>query len=164
MSIKDKTKRLETLRAIISCKAICTQEGLQQEMKRAGFDVTQATLSRDLHTIKAEKVTINDEFRYILSEHPLYRHKTRPAEVPEFLRRNTGFLSIDFTGNLAVIHTQPGYAAGLAADIDQEKIEAILGTVAGHDTLLVITRENTDRQALINQLAVVIPAIKTVLL
>ena len=78
--------------------------------------------------------------------------------------RASGFESIDFSGNLAVVHTRPGYAGGLASDIDARSLPTIIGTIAGDDTVLIIMTEGTERQSLIDDLATVIPAIKSVML
>ena len=102
-------------------------------------------------------------YRYILPESPLYRRTVKPEIVPEYLR-NTGFLSIDFSGNLAVLHTRPGYAAGLASDIDSHKLHTAVGTVAGDDTILVVMNETVERQEFIDELSTVIPAIKSIVL
>lgn len=164
MNIKDRSGRLETLRAILTNKENGTQENLLQELRRAGHRVTQATLSRDLRTIKATKVMLPSGYRYILPDNPLYRHTASPGSVPEYLRYRSGFVSIEFSGNLAVIHTRPGYAGGIASDIDGHKMNCIMGTIAGDDTILIILQENCQRQDVINELSEAIPAIKSILL
>ena len=164
MNIKDRSGRLEALRAIVSSKENGTQEDLLQELKRAGHEVTQATLSRDLRAIKATKIMSGNGYRYILPDHPLYKRTTTPNAVPEYLRMSSGFVSMEFSGNLAVVHTRPGYAGGLASDIDGYHLTTVLGTIAGDDTILLIIRENTDRQEFIDELGKVIPAVKSILL
>ena len=103
-------------------------------------------------------------YRYILPDNPLYRRSATPGVVPEYLRMRSGFVSIDFSGNLAVIHTRPGYAGGLASDIDAHQTESVIGTIAGDDTILLVIKENATKQDLINELAEVIPAIKSIML
>ena len=164
MNIKDRSGRLEALRAILSNKESGTQESLLQELQRAGHVVTQATLSRDLRTIKATKIMSATGYRYILPDNPLYRRSATPGVVPEYLRMRSGFVSIDFSGNLAVIHTRPGYAGGLASDIDSHQISSVLGTIAGDDTILIVVREGVNKQLFVDELAEVIPAIKSVML
>ena len=164
MNIKDRSGRLEALRAILSNKESGTQESLLEELRRAGHVVTQATLSRDLRTIKATKIMSSTGYRYILPDNPLYRRSATPGVVPEYLRMRSGFVSIDFSGNMAVIHTRPGYAGGLASDIDAHQLETVIGTIAGDDTILLVIKENATKQDLIDELAEVIPAIKSVML
>ena len=164
MNIKDRSGRLETLRAIVSSKSNSTQEDLLLELKRAGHVVTQATLSRDLRAIKATKIIIDGHYRYILPDHPLYKRTTTPNAAPEYLRMASGFVSIEFSGHLAVVHTRPGYAGGLASDIDNFGLPSLLGSIAGDDTILLIVREDVEREVFIDELSRVIPAVKSVLL
>ena len=83
--------------------------------------------------------------------------------MPEFLR-NTGVLGLEVSGNIVVMHTRPGYAAGITTEIDSHRFETICGTLAGDDTILAIMREGVDRQQVIDELAVVLPAVKSILL
>ena len=164
MNIKDRSGRLEVLRAIVSSKNNGTQEELLLELKRAGHHVTQATLSRDLRAIKATKIMSENGYRYILPDHPLYKRTTTPNTAPEYLRMSSGFVSLEFSRNLAVIHTRPGYAAGLASDIDGFGLSTLLGSIAGDDTILLIIKEDAERQEFVDELAKVIPAVKSILL
>lgn len=161
--MKERYDRLDTLRIILSRGEAGSQESILRQLSRHGFDVTQATLSRDLRKLKAVKISVPEGFRYILPEHPNYRRSTTPSTVSDFLRV-TGFESIDFSGNLAVVHTRPGYAGGLASDIDARHLPAIVGTIAGDDTILLVMAEGTTKQQLVDSLAEVIPAIKSVML
>lgn len=160
--MKERADRLDTLRIILGSKEAGSQEGILRELSRHGFGVTQATLSRDLRKLKAVKVLGANGYRYILPDHPLYRRTATPAVASDFLR-NTGFERIDFSGNLAVVHTRPGYAAGLASDIDAHRLPGVVGTIAGDDTILLVMSEGTDRQELIDELAVIVPAVRDVL-
>ncbi len=162
-NMKERYDRLETLRIILSRGETGSQESILRQLSRHGFDVTQATLSRDLRKLKAVKVPIPEGYRYILPEHPNYQRATSPATMSDFLR-STGFESIDFSGNLAVIHTRPGYAGGLASDIDAHRLPSLIGTIAGDDTILLIMAVGAGRQDVVDDLAEVIPAIKSVML
>lgn len=161
--MNDRLNRLESLRLILSNKETSSQEDILRELSRQGYRVTQATLSRDLRTLKASKVPGASGFRYMLPEHPQYVRRVRPSAVPEYLR-NSGFLSLSFSGNLAVLHTRPGYAGGLASDIDAHRLGSVAGTIAGDDTILIIMNEEADRHRLTDELAGIIPAIKSVML
>lgn len=156
-------QRLEVLRVILASSSMGSHEDILKELAQNGWNITQATLSRDLSKLHAAKVLGPEGYRYILPESPLYRRTVKPEIVPEYLR-NTGFLSIDFSGNLAVLHTRPGYAAGLASDIDSHKLHTAVGTVAGDDTILVVMNEAVERQEFIDELSTVIPAIKSIVL
>lgn len=161
--MKERFDRLETLRLILARGEAGSQESILRQLARHGFDVTQATLSRDLRKLKAVKVPIPDGYRYILPEHPHYRRTTSPATMADFVR-STGFESVDFSGNLAVLHTRPGYAGGLASDIDARRLPSVVGTIAGDDTILIVMAEGTTRTQLTDDLAEVIPAMKGMVL
>jgi transcriptional regulator of arginine metabolism len=72
----------------------------------------------------------------------------------------TGFLSIEFSGNFAVIKTVPGYASSIASRIDKDDYFEILATIAGDDTILVIPREGVNKNDVLNVLAMIMPEIK----
>lgn len=161
--MKERYDRLDTLRIILNNREAGSQESILRELSRHGYDVTQATLSRDLRKLRASKVPGPKGYRYVLPDHPGYRRTTSPGAVADYLR-NTGFEGIDFSGNLVVLHTRPGYAAGLASDIDAHRMPCIVGTIAGDDTILIVSAEGVDRQVVIDSLAEVVPAIKSVVL
>ena len=124
--------------------------------------MTQATLSRDLRRMKAVKISTETGFVYVLPEHPLYRRNGELRLAPDYLRQS-GFISLDFSGNLAVMHTRPGYAAGMAVEIDASSLAGIVGTLAGDDTVLIIMAEDLTRQQLVDELAQLFPAVKSVM-
>lgn len=157
--MKSRNERMEVLRLILTNTEVGSQEALLQELEAEGYKVTQATLSRDLQKLKAAKVASATGYRYMLPENPLYRRRIN-AEIPGFLR-NTGFVGLEFSGNIAILRTRPGYAAGIATDIDEHNFDSIAGTLAGDDSILVIIRENVERNVVINDLAQVLPAVKS---
>ncbi len=94
-----------------------------------GFEVTQATLSRDLKELHVVKTTGEDgEYKYAIME-----------EIP-----GLQIASCDISGNLLVMHTDPGMAPAVAYRVDALRVAGILGTVAGEDTLLVVVAEGYD--------------------
>ncbi len=150
--MKNKSARLQAIREIIIQSRVKSQEELLRKLFDLGFDLTQATLSRDLKQLRIAKVPGNDgSYVYIMPEvgsvGKLMQEKL--TTTPE---RKTpgGFISINFSGNLAVIKTRPGYAGGLAYDIDSNMPSQILGTIAGDDTVLIILEEGlSHRQAML---------------
>lgn len=160
--MKSRNERMEVLRLILTNTEVGSQEALLKELRAEGYEVTQATLSRDLQKLKAAKVASANGYRYMLPENPLYRRRIS-AEIPGFLR-NTGFVGIEFSGNICLLRTRPGYAAGIATDIDEHNFESIVGTIAGDDTILVLVREGFERKAVTDDLSSVLPAIKSVIL
>lgn len=153
---------MEVLRLILTNTEVGSQEALLQELEAEGYKVTQATLSRDLQKLKAAKVASATGYRYMLPENPLYRRRIS-AEIPGFLK-NTGFVGLEFSGNIALLRTRPGYAAGISTDIDEHKLESVAGTLAGDDSIIVVMREGYSRQQVIDDLANILPAVKSVTL
>lgn len=159
--MKSRNERMEVLRLILTNTEVGSQEALLKELEADGYKVTQATLSRDLQKLKAAKVASATGYRYMLPENPLYRRRIN-AEIPGFLR-NTGFVGLEFSGNIAILRTRPGYAAGIATDIDEHNFDSVAGTLAGDDSVLVIVRENYDRNVVMADLAQILPAIKSMI-
>ncbi|MBN2519154.1 MAG: hypothetical protein JXB17_01510 [Bacteroidales bacterium] len=151
--MKKRTERLMTIKRIISSYRISSQEELLKKLGELGLNYTQATLSRDLKFLKVMKVV--DEqmgYVYILPEMKVAREDLNTDEnIPVH-----GFISLEFSDNLAVIKTLPGYAASIALAIDNLKAYEVLGTIAGDDTILVIPREKILRTDIKNILAMVI--------
>jgi transcriptional regulator of arginine metabolism len=88
----------------------------------------------------------------------MYKRLTEQHSVHEMMRYN-GFISIEFSGNIAVIRTRPGYASSLAYDIDNREFDEILGTIAGDDTIMLVMREGCTRTDLKSALSLIIPNI-----
>lgn len=158
--MKSRNERMEVLRLILTNTEVGSQEALLQELEAEGYKVTQATLSRDLQKLKAAKVASETGYRYMLPENPLYRRRIS-AEIPGFLK-NTGFVGLEFSGNIALLRTRPGYAAGISTDIDEHNFESIAGTLAGDDSIVIVIREGYDRQQVRDDLSQVLPAIKSI--
>ena len=115
--MKKKANRLDAIKMIISSKEVGSQEELLQELNREGFELTQATLSRDLKQLKVAKAaSMNGKYVYVLPNNIMYKRSTDQS-AGEMLRNN-GFISLQFSGNIAVIRTRPGYASSMAYDID----------------------------------------------
>ena len=105
--MSNRNERLDMLRLILSRASVGSQEELLQVLRAEGYPVTQATLSRDLQKLKAAKVSSEEGYRYVLPEHPAYVRQIAPSlHTPEFLR-TSGFLSMEFSGNLVVMRTRP---------------------------------------------------------
>ncbi|MBR3884666.1 MAG: arginine repressor [Bacteroidaceae bacterium] len=160
--MKIKNSRLDAIRLILSTQEIGSQEELLSELAKEGFTLTQATLSRDLHQLRVVKtVGVQGRYRYVLTRPHQYRHEgaegdIRPITPPQEVG---GFLSIKFSGNIAVIHTRPSYASTLAYHIDGYHFPEIIGTIAGDDTVLLVMAENTTKGAVLRALRTIIPNI-----
>jgi len=156
--MKNRTKRQLAIKQVILNGKISSQDELLHIMKDQGFELTQATLSRDLKILKVAK--ISDQalgYIYVIPD---------GANI-ESLRENSrinfladGFRDLQFSGNLAVMKTLPGYASSLAVVIDSAAPYEIIGTIAGDDTILIIMREGITHSDLINSLILVMPKLE----
>lgn len=143
--MKNKTNRLDTIKMLISSREICSQEELLDYLKKEGMGVTQATLSRDLKQLKVAKASsMTGKYVYVLPNSTVYRRLPNNEKTVNEMMKFTGFISIQFSHNIAVIRTRPGYASSLAYDIDNHDLDEILGTIAGDDTIMLVIREGVS--------------------
>ena len=156
--MKNRTKRQLAIKQSILSGRISCQDELLHLMKDQGFELTQATLSRDLKILKVAKVS--DQalgYVYVIPEgmnNENHRENTRINFLAD------GFRDLQFSGNLAVMRTMPGYASSLAAVIDNSEPYEIIGTIAGDDTILIIMREGITNSDLINSLILIMPKLE----
>ena len=150
------TDRLDAIKMIVSSKEISSQDELLQALKTEGFDLTQATLSRDLKQMKVAKAAnTNGKYVYVLPNDIMYKRNN--IETASEMLMNSGFVSLQFSGNIAVIRTRPGYASSMAYDIDNRECPAILGTIAGDDTIMLVLHEAASHDEVRIFLSQVIP-------
>ncbi len=129
--------RLAAIRRIIAETTVDSQERLTTLLRREGYAVTQATLSRDLKRLGIGKAPRADGgYTYVSSETEV-RPGSDATYVQDFMR---GFLSLEFSGSLGLMRTLPGHASSVASALDNLRIREVLGTIAGDDTLLVVLR------------------------
>lgn len=132
-----KKQRQKVLLDLISQNVIDTQEELQRQLENSGFLVTQATVSRDIKELRIVKaLDENGIYRYIMNK------KTDKSDIDikyfEIFAHSTE--SVDYSLNNIVIKCHAGMAQGACAAFDELFTEGVLGTLAGDDTVLVITR------------------------
>ena len=158
--MREKDSRLEALRLIISSQQLGSQEELLNALQKEGFQLTQATLSRDLKQLKVAKAaTMDGSYVYVLPNETMYKRVSTPSSVREMMEI-PGFLGMQISGNIAVIKTRTGYASAIAWNIDNKNIPMILGTVAGADPIMIVLKEGVHRDELIEALSSVIPNVK----
>ena len=143
--MKKKISRLDLIKMLVQSQEISCQEELLQALEQEGVSVTQSTLSRDLKALKVVKgFSPQGHSIYMLPDNPYYR-RVRDYKREGSAIRN-GFMSLRFSGQLAVIKCKPGYASGLACDIDTAHISDIIGTIAGDDTIFLALEEGYDKE------------------
>jgi transcriptional regulator of arginine metabolism len=133
--------------ALIKAGLIHSQSDLVKQLKKAGYPVTQATASRDLEEIGAVRGRdTSGESVYKISDSD-DESISRTLPVPSDL-----IISVEASGNLAVVRTPPGGAQLLASSLDHSGINDIIGTIAGDDTVLVVSRKATGGAQLAREL------------
>ena len=137
---------------LIKTNNISSQNELAQMLRNYGIIVTQATLSRDLKSLKVTKIASdNGEYIYIIPDSNELQDSLLIRGLNSVSpNQQVGFVSIKFSGNIAVIKTRNGYATGLAYDLDMSKSPLIVGTIAGADTVFIILNEGVSRDEAIN--------------
>lgn len=136
----NKGQRHIKIREIISNFEIETQDELVTQLKEAGYNVTQATVSRDIKELHLVKVPMIDgRYKYSLPSDQRFNplQKLRRALMDAFVH-------IDQSKNLIVMKTMPGNANAIGALIDNLDWDEVLGTICGDDTILIICREEED--------------------
>jgi transcriptional regulator of arginine metabolism len=155
-----KKDRLDKIKEIIVSFNISSQDELLNVLKTSGFDLTQATLSRDLKQLKVAKIPTVSGYRYSLSS-KIVEYGRAKSSSKTTNRIPGGILSIDFTGTMGVIKTSPGFASALAWSIDNYADNRILGTIAGDDTIFLAINEKSSRRDVLSLLGELFPEIKT---
>ena len=157
--MKEKQSRIEAIKMLIATHKISSQDELAGLLRRSGFQITQTTLSRDLKRLKVVKTTTTDgQYQYILPDNETYKRIDSSSRVREMMQQG-GFVSLQFTGNMAVMKTIPGYAAMIASNIDNSHLEQIVGTIAGNDTIFIALSDNADHEKVKQNLTIIIPEI-----
>lgn len=135
-----KAQRHIKIREIITNREIETQDELVDELRQAGFHVTQATVSRDIKELHLVKVSTDKGlYKYSLPADQRFN----PSQKLKRLLQDS-FVGIEHSGNLIVLKTLPGNAHAVASLLDHLAWDETIGTLAGDDTILIICREKTN--------------------
>jgi transcriptional regulator of arginine metabolism len=147
--VRERAERLKAVRRIIKEQRITSQEMLLNHLKDEGFSVTQATLSRDLKLLKVGKISEGSNgYYYTLPT----EEELRESETNYVMDLKRGFISIEFSRNLAILRTITGHADTVGIALDNLGLDDVLGTVAGDDTVLVVLREDTSAERFLSRL------------
>jgi transcriptional regulator of arginine metabolism len=144
--------RQARIRELIEVHAVTSQTQLAGLLAESGIEVTQATLSRDLEELGAVKLRGADgaPASYVLPPENAPLRRAAATAAPARLGRLLADLLIDAEGsaNLAVLRTPPGAAQFLASGLDKVALPDVLGTIAGDDTVLIVSRDPEGGPAL----------------
>ena len=139
--MKNYEKRLRLIREILQREKVKSEKELQELLLRNHIKVTQATIARDFKKLNVVKVRDENGFYYtILKEEKENLESSLKIAFKNFVK---GIASEE---NLILIFTSPGNASGVANIIDSMHIEGVVGTVAGDDTILVVTRKEKTQE------------------
>lgn len=143
-----KKNRHSTIIELIEKYEIETQEELAERLKNAGYQVTQATVSRDIRSLHLSKVPCgNKRQKYVL----LHQDENRLGD--KYIRVLTdGFVSMGMAQNILVIKTVSGMAMAVAAALDAIKFKEIVGSIAGDDTIMVAVRTTEETKSLMQKI------------
>ncbi len=144
-----KSKRHSKIIEIINSKAIETQEELAEELKSAGFEVTQATVSRDIKTLRLIKIQGSDgKYRYSI----INQNKNDMLEKLSSILINT-VISVENIDKIVVVKTISGSASAAAEAIDRLELGEIAGTIAGDNTIFILVRTLEKAQELVDRIS-----------
>lgn len=133
---------------IIERQNVETQQELALLLNQEGFDVTQATVSRDISALKLSKVPAGNGHQKYVMLHQDEKHLS--AKYVNVLKE--GFVSMDMAQNILVVKTVSGMAMAVAAAIDAMKYPEIVGSIAGDDTIMMAIRSASDTKSIMNQI------------
>lgn len=153
MAVRSQAGRRARIVELLGRHRVTSQASLLEMLAEDGFEVTQATVSRDLDEIGAVKVLDSDGTSVYAvpaegGEASARMPETAGAARSRMSRVLTDLLvSADSSGNIAVLRTPPGAAQYLASAIDHADLPDVIGTVAGDDTVLMVTRDSAGGAA-----------------
>ena len=143
-----KTRRQAKILELIQRNDVETQEELSAYLVREGFQVTQATVSRDIRELKLTKIAMdNGKQKYAVITDADSGMMEKYARV---LRE--GFISMDLAKNIVVIKTVSGMAGAVCAAIDAMKFQEMVGSIAGDDTIMCIIRDDEEAVKIMKKL------------
>lgn len=157
MIVSTRPGRLARIAELLASHAVRSQAELLELLAADGITVTQATLSRDLLDLRAERVRVGRDLVYALPAEggdPTPRPAVAPGELEGRLRRVCEELLVtaEQSHQLVVLRTPPGAAGYLASALDHARLPGVLGTIAGDDTIMVVTADDAAADGLVRRL------------
>lgn len=147
-----KTQRQKKIIELIENNDIETQEELAQALQDAGYNVTQATVSRDIRELKLTKTSTDGKNqKYVVFSPSEFKTGDKYVNVLK-----EGFLSMDTARNLLVVKTVSGMAMAVCAAIDALSFDEEIGSIAGDDTIMLATKDDDRAKSLMDRINKVI--------
>ena len=129
-----KTERLERIKQIIVETDVTTQDMLVELLNKDGYNVTQATVSRDVKKLGLVKSFENGVNKYVLNK--------AVSDIHDTVILANGIVSVSTAQNIVVIKSKPGFANTICVVLDQLELDGLVGTLAGDDTIFLATVDN----------------------
>ncbi len=145
----DTRARRAAIVELIRTRHVATQAELRELLSARGFDVTQATLSRDLAKLHARRASLPDGGTAYELEGFAARSGAEPAQLAAMADLVVG---VRDGAAMVVVHTRPGVAAAIATLLDQARLDSVIGTIAGDDTIFVVPERKVTAKALAKRL------------
>ena len=143
-----KSNRHQKIIELLENYEIETQEELADRLRQEGFQVTQATVSRDIRALKLSKVSCGSgRQKYVAMKLDDSRLSAKYIRVLK-----DGFVSMDKAQNILVIKTVSGMAMAVAAAIDAMELKEVVGSIAGDDTIMAAVRTTEETQIVMNKI------------
>ena len=146
--MSQKQERQQVIRELVATRSVSSQEELRQLLAERGWEVTQSTLSRDMHDLRVARVPTHGGVRYTTADASAATdNRTSLASlVPQL------FLGLDFVRELIVVKTVVAGAQPISEAIDSEGSPDVLGTIAGENNILIICRSDAARERVAKRL------------
>lgn len=145
----DTRARRAAIAELIRTRHVATQAELRELLSARGFDVTQATLSRDLAKLHARRASLPDGGTAYELEGFAARSGAEPAQLAAMADLVVG---VRDGAAMVVVHTRPGVAAAIATLLDQARLDSVIGTIAGDDTIFVVPERKVTAKVLAKRL------------
>ncbi len=143
-----KKSRHSKIVELIENHDIETQDELAERLRDAGFQVTQATVSRDIKELKLSKIQTGDGNQ----KYAILKHDDRYMGDKYNRVLKDGFVSMDTAQNILVMKTVSGMAMAVAAAVDAMKLKEIVGSIAGDDTIMIAVRNVEDTESVMDKI------------
>ena len=156
--MKERLTRLKAVRKLLKNNRIESQDTLLRHLQNEGFELTQATLSRDLKVLKVGKMSDGGGGYFYSLPDDGTPQETERTHINDFLK---GYISIDWSGNIVVVKTYSGHSDPVALALDNFNIDEVLGTISGRDnTVAVFLREGAKGDDFMRRLREIIPELE----
>ena len=146
---KSKGDRLQTILRLVQEHPISRQEVLLDYLRKEGFDVTQATISRDIRELCLVKAATAEGYRYVSSHSEVLNPKMQARFETIF---HEPVLGVDFAGHVVLVKCYSGMANAACEVFDALKWKNVVGTLSGDDTFLIVARSERDAKTICTEL------------